>query len=384
MKKLLYVLVPSLVLCMLVGLGYGVGVYAVAGRFEKTIHWVEQGETLAGVLAITPLNEEQRNGIKNAYSNPHIDARNISWSVPNQPTPFVGTAPAPGQHHNAQINSWQMRSSEEVQVPKPAGVYRIFLTGGSTAFGSGAPSQDKTIGSLLDGLLGDRLSQKTGQRFEVFTFANPSWASTQERIAIENYLSELQPDLIVSLSGNNDVFWGDAGRNVLWFAAGADEYFQTLANTGLKTAGRKELSPLPQARPALQPVAAELVSYRLEKNARLAAQALQHVNAEWIFFLQPTLSVTHKALSSREKAFVPASKNYFVQCYQLMSARLAALRQENFKFVDLSKTFDDHKATDEIFLDQFHFGDKGNAVIAEAMFSEIASQLEKRQGVSKP
>lgn len=384
MKKLLYLLLPSLALCMLVGLGYGVGVYTVAGRFEKTINWVEQGETLAGVLAITPLNDEQRNGIKNAYSNPDIDARNISWSVPNQPTPFVGTAPAPGQHHNAQINAWQMRNSEEVQIPKPAGVYRIFLTGGSTAFGSGAPSQDKTIGSLLNGLLADRLSQKTGRRYEVFTFANPSWASTQERIAIENYLSELQPDLVVSLSGNNDVFWGDAGRNVLWFAAGADEYFQTLANTGLKTAGRKELSPLPQARPTSQPVAAELVSYRLEKNARLSAQALQHVNADWIFFLQPTLSVTRKALSPREQAFVPASKSYFVQCYELMLSRLAGLRQSNFKFVDLSKIFDGYQATDEVFLDQFHFGDKGNAVIADAMFSAIANHLAGQAAVSKP
>lgn len=384
MKKFLYLLLPSLALCMLVGLGYGVGVYTVAGRFEKTIHWVEQGETLAGVLAITPLNDEQRNGIKNAYSNPDIDARNISWSVPNQPTPFVGTAPAPGQHHNAQINSWQMRNSEEVQMPKPAGVYRIFLTGGSTAFGSGAPSQDKTIGSLLNGLLADRLAQKAGRRYEVFTFANPSWASTQERIAIENYLSELQPDLVVSLSGNNDVFWGDAGRNVLWFAAGADEYFQTLVNTGLRTAGRKELPALPQARPASQPVAAHLVSYRLQKNVRLGAHALRQVNADWIFFLQPTLSVTRKALSTREKAFIPASQSYFVQCYELMSSGLAGLRQDNFRFVDLSKAFDGYQATDEVFLDQFHFGDKGNAVIANAMFSAIATHLAARPGLPKP
>jgi lysophospholipase L1-like esterase len=384
MKKFWYLLLPSLALCLLVGVGYAVGVYTVAGRFEKTIQWVEQGETLAGVLAITPLNDEQRDGIRRAYSNPDIDTRNISWSVPNQPTPFVGTAPAPGQHHNAKINAWQMRNSEDVQLPKPTGVYRIFLTGGSTAFGSGAPSQDKTIGSLLNSFLESRLSQETGLHYEVFTFANPAWASTQERIAIENYLSELQPDLVVSLSGNNDVFWGDAGRNVLWFAAGADEYFQTLASTGLKTAGRKELAPLPHVRAASQPVAAELVSYRLEKNARLGAQALQHVKAEWIFFLQPTLSVTRKPLSAREQAFVPASKNYFVQCYALMSSKLAKLQQSNFSFVDLTKVFDGYQATDEVFLDQFHFGDKGNAVIAEAMFSAVASHLEGRTGAAKP
>lgn len=369
---------------MLVGLGYGVGVYTVAGRFEKTIHWVERGETLEGVLAITPLNGEQRDGIRNAYSSPDIDARNISWSVPNQPTPFVGTAPAPGLHHNAQINSWQMRSTEEIRVPKPAGVYRIFLTGGSTAFGSGAPSQEKIIGSLLNSMLKERLSEKVGLEYEVFTFANPSWASTQERIAIENYLSELQPDLIISLSGNNDVFWGDAGRNVLWFSAGADEYFQALINAGLRTAGRKELAPLPHANPASSSVTPELVAYRLEKNARLSAEALLQVDADWIFFLQPTMSVTRKTLSSREQAFISRSKNYFVQCYQLISLKLADLQYKNFQFIDLSKIFDEYRATDEIFLDQFHFGDKGNVIIADAMFSVIVSRLARQGVVPRP
>lgn len=380
MKKLLYILFPSAVLCFLVGVGYWVGLYTVAGRFEKTIHLVEQSETLAGVLGITALSEAQRNGIKNAYQDKNIDIKNISWSVPNQPTPFVGTGPVPGQHHNAQINSWQMRNSEEIQVPKSAGVYRIFLTGGSTAFGSGAPSQDRTIGSLLNSLLDERLRPQTGLRYEVFTFANPAWASTQERIAIENYLSELQPDLIVSLSGNNDVFWGDAGRNVLWFSAGADEYFDTLANLGLKTAGRKELTPLRHASAASKSVAADLVSYRLEKNVRLGVEALRHVNADWIFFLQPTLSVSNKALSSREKEFISPSKAYFVECYQLIAKKLAGLERGNFKFFDLSTVFDDRPETDDLFLDQFHFGDKGNAIIAEAMFSNIATHLASRSG----
>lgn len=379
MKKFLYILVPSVILCLLVALGYGVGVYTVAGRFERTIQWVEQGETLAGVLAVTPLNDEQRNNYKDAYSNPTVDARTISWSVPNQPTPFVGTAPSPGAHHNAQINSWQMRNTQELQMPKPAGVYRIFLTGGSTAFGSGAPTQEQTIGSLLNELLVTKLAEKMGLRYEVFTFANPAWASTQERIAIENYLSELDPDLIISLSGNNDVFWGDAGRNVQWFYAGADEYFHALANAGLRTAGRKEFSTLPQAHPVSQPIAPQTVAYRLEKNVKLGAYALGNVGREWVFFLQPTLSVTKKALSSRENAFIPKSKDYYIQCYQAIASKLTSLKQQNFSFVDLSGVFDGLGAKDEIFIDQFHFGDKGNAIIAGAIFSALTPRLERGQ-----
>lgn len=373
MKKFIYILLPSLVLCALVALGYWAGLYTVAGRFDKVIRWVEQGETLAGVLAVTPLKDEQRNHYARAYTSSALDIGSISWSVPNQPTPFVGTAPSPGQHQNAHINSWQMRNSEELQMPKPEGVYRIFLTGGSTAYGSGAPSQEQTIGSLLNDLLNKNLS-KLGLRYEVFTFANPAWASTQERIAIENYLSELQPDLVISLSGNNDVFWADAGRNVLWFSAFSDDYFKTLANTGLKTAGRKELQDLPQARPLPQPVPAQTVAYRLEKNVRLGAHALQGV--DWVFFLQPTLSVTKKSLSSREKDFLSNSKEYYLQCYQAISERLSTIRLKNFEFVDISGVFDRYQSEDDVFLDQFHFGDKGNAVIAQAIIDSLAPKIE--------
>lgn len=373
MKKLIYILLPSLVLCALVALGYWAGLYTVAGRFDKVIRWVEQGETLAGVLAVTPLKDEQRNHYARAYTSSALDIGSISWSVPNQPTPFVGTAPSPGQHQNAHINSWQMRNSEELQMPKPEGVYRIFLTGGSTAYGSGAPSQEQTIGSLLNDLLNKNLS-KPGLRYEVFTFANPAWASTQERIAIENYLSELQPDLVISLSGNNDVFWADAGRNVLWFSAFSDDYFKTLANTGLKTAGRKELQDLPQARPLPQPVPVQTVAYRLEKNVRLGAHALQGV--DWVFFLQPTLSVSKKSLSSREKDFLSNSKEYYVHCYQAIAASLSGVSLKNFKFIDLSGVFDRYGAEDDMFLDQFHFGDKGNAVIAQAILDSLAPKIE--------
>ena len=48
--------------------------------------------------------------------------------------------PTPGQHGNAHINSMQFRAGKELEMPKPANTYRIFITGGSTAYGSGAPA----------------------------------------------------------------------------------------------------------------------------------------------------------------------------------------------------------------------------------------------------
>ena len=374
-------LLPTLVLALLVALGYAAGTYVSGRKIANLADAYEKSETLAGVLAVTPLSERQKNDITKAYSHPDVDRASVSWAVPNQPTPFVGTAPRPGKHQNATINAWQMRSPSDVAIPKPSGVYRIFLTGGSTAYGSGAPSQDTTVGALLEAKLnvlnaggagaGDKL------RFEVFTFANPAWSTTQERIAIENYLSELEPDLIVSLSGNNDVFWGDAGRNVLWYSTFSDDYFNAVVNAALTTTGRKPPPPLPHAGAITGKVTPKLVATRLQKNATLGATALSHggAKASWVYFLQPNLAASKKALSQREREFLTNSRDYYVQCYAEIAQTLRGLQLANFAFVDLSGLFDARGSGEEIFLDQFHFGDVGNEVIASAMAQEVARRL---------
>jgi len=376
MKKVLYLAIPSLLLCALILLGYQLGRRSAVQQFETIIQGMEQGETLAAVLAATPLTDVQRKDYAGAYHNPAaIDAQNISWSVPNQATPFVGTAPIPGQHHNAQINAWQMRSNQSLELPKPPAVYRIFLTGGSTAYGSGAPSQAATIGNLLQDRLNRQLAEKTGMRYEVFTFANPAWSSTQERIAIENYLSELEPDLILSLSGNNDVFWGHAGRNVLWYFAFADEYFQLLSNTAVTMTRRTAAAPLASTQPAPNPIPIDQVAYRLSKNVRLGKHALQAQNVPWVFFLQPTLSVTQKSLTVREASFLSDARTYYQQSYLRIAEKLSALEDDYFRFVNLSPVFDAHQKDTDIFLDQFHFGDKGNTLLADSMFTALLPQV---------
>ena len=372
-------LLPTLVLALLVALGYAAGTYVSGRKIANLADTYEKSETLAGVLAVTPLSERQKNDITKAYSHPDVDRASVSWAVPNQPTPFVGTAPRPGKHQNATINAWQMRSQSDVAIPKPSGVYRIFLTGGSTAYGSGAPSQDTTVGALLEAKLNVLNAGGAGakRRFEVFAFANPAWSTTQERIAIENYLSELEPDLIVSLSGNNDVFWGDAGRNVLWYSTFSDDYFNSVANAALGMAGRTPPAPLPHAGPISGKVNPEQVAARLKKNVVLGATALNQggVKADWIYFLQPNLAATKKALSARESEFLTSSRDYYIQSYTQIAKALRALQLPNFTFVDLSSLFDLRGQGDEVFLDQFHFGDIGNEAIATAMAREVARRL---------
>lgn len=370
--RLLRISLPSLGAAAVAALGVWAGFYLAQSRFSGYLDRYEQGETLGGLLrdqSITAdLSDLQRTEIFRAYSSAaDVERRadEISWSVASVPTPFVGNAPRPGRQHNADINSLQFRAKRDLLLPKPPERVRIFLTGGSTAFGAGAPSQEQTIGAYLEGLLNEAVGAGDRRHFEVFTYANPAWASTHERIAIENRLSEWAPDLVISFSGNNDVFWGAAGRDVFWFRAHADDAFWSLLDTVYRLTGRPPIPDVVTIVP--EPVAPSLVAERLEKNVRLGSYALALQDVDFLFVLQPTLAVTRKPLTRREREFLDAQEGYYAASYRTIDERLSALQDPNFRYINLSGVFDGMAAAEDIFLDSFHFGDKGNRLIAQAL-----------------
>lgn len=371
-KVVMFSLIPAAITSVLLAVGGLAGYYVAIRSFRSQIQANSANETLGQLM-----NAEKRAATARAYHDgPGIadDMKTFSWVPPNLPTPFVGHGLRPGRSGNASVNSSQLRAGKEVVMPKPVNVYRIFLTGGSTAFSSGAPSEDRTIAGYLAAFLNAELSPRSGLKYEVFTAANPAWASTHERIMIENRLSEMQPDLVVSLSGNNDVFWGMKGRDVLWFRAFADEFFFKLLDTAHRVSGFGPLAD-PLGVPS-QRVSAMEVGRCLEKNVRLSSSALSFSGVRYVFFLQPTLSVTGKSLSARERLIHPPSKDYFTSCYGEIDSRLRNLRLDNFSYADLSDAFDGLQDTDEIFVDSFHFGDRGNEVVARRMSSILQRILE--------
>lgn len=370
-KYVIFALIPAAITSVLLTLG-GVGGYYIAiGQIRSRIQAHSANETLGALL-----NAEQKTVTARAYYNGQsgaIDMDAYSWVPPNVPTPFVGHGLRPGKSANAWINTMQFRADQEVRLPKPADVFRIFLTGGSTAYSSGAPSQDRTIAAYLAAMLNSEFSRRNSLRFEVFAAANPAWASTHERILIENRITELQPDLVVSLSGNNDVFWGTKGRDILWFRGIADELYFGILDTAYRKSG---LGPLTDPLPPPRAVPAVVVGEKLEKNVRLAWYALSLRGTPYLFCLQPTLSTSRKILTDREKKLHPPSKEYYASCYGEIDNRLGHLRLRNFYYADLSDAFDKMGETDEIFIDSFHFGDRGNETVAHRIFLSVTKILK--------
>jgi hypothetical protein len=301
-----------------------------------------------------------------------------SWSVPNVLTPFVGTGPEPGKHGNAYINSMQFRSDKEISVSKPRNVFRILITGGSTAYGSGAPSQDSTIGSYLNNILNSELTFSTKKKYEVYTLANPAWTSTHEMIIIETRLSELNPNIVISFSGNNDVHWGLHRCNIFYFRSYADQYYWSLIQTVYRLAGYGcQYDIIKIASSSISP---DVVASNLERNVKLASLALSFNQTRHVFVLQPTLYGTSKQLSLHEiKMKKMQHEEYYSQCYQKIKQKLSNLNISNLTFIDESDAFKGLTSNDYIFLDSYHYGDRGNEFIAKKLFKDMRNIVLQEQ-----
>ncbi len=365
------------VLCFVFALGFiSLGVWIGFGIKDRSLR-----ERLDEAMASRTLGDyiagRAPEGVIGAYLDPEEAREKLSeytWSIPTVPTPFVGTAPQPGSFGNSTINQLQFRDDRKIPKEKPPETVRVFLTGGSAAFGVGAPSQDETLGALVENRL-NRIASDRGH-WEVFTFACPSWTTTHERIAIENRLSELSPDLVVSFSGFNDIYWASQGRNVLWSRSHQESYFYLLNRAVHQAYDSWRLTDVEDRRE--DPIDPEAVAYRVEKNVRLAAAALRPSGAPYLFALQPSLYFGRKPLTTRERIWLrEEQKAYYEKCYEMVSQRLDGIEEAGIEICSLADVFDSLGDTDEIYIDSVHLGDRGNRILAESLAQRVLDTVRR-------
>jgi hypothetical protein len=372
LRGLLRLLIPAAITAVAALLGYAYAIYPIWYHIDQ----VRRTETLGGFMPAGRQDAVRAYDEDNHFTADSLDR--VVWAVRTVMTPFVGYGAAPGQWYNAYIDKYQFRGHRELVMPKPAGVTRVFLTGASVAFSAGAPSDDRTIGGYLQRLLDER-SASSGERYEVFTFATPAWSSTHERIGVENRLSELQPDLVISLTGAADALYGERGLNVLWARAVSDQYYWDLVNLALQRSGFAPMTDVQDVSPG--PVPPELVAARLRKNAVLAAGALALAGARYHVFLQPAIVTTGKALSGREKLLrfgkigYFKDPDYYKRSYAEIDRALKDSLPANAAFTNLSGVVDAVPADQDVFLDSYHFADRGNELIAKAMVAALPATL---------
>jgi lysophospholipase L1-like esterase len=283
----------------------------------------------------------------------------------------------------------QLGFRDEPLAPRQPGEVRVLLLGGSTAWGLGASSNDATVRGALQRIL----NAGGGTNYRVMSGAFLGYTARQEMTVLTEFLDRYDPDVVVSLTGHNDVMtiMHDSGgvlqrweaRTLEEAVAGQIKPMDTL--TALRKLGGslgiwrlvvylKELSP-PPARPS-----AKVLEYDPERSKRLAGRVaeLHRISAEYaarhgkrhVIVMQPDLYSTKKTLTPEEEGTkrrfttsVRGIDEAYPQYRQDLAASLAAL--PGVTFVDLRGPFD--RVAEPLFIDDCHLVDRGYELIAEAI-----------------
>jgi len=129
---------------------------------------------------------------------------------------YKNIRPTPGYHNTRGVahNKQGFRRSTDTPRVKPDGVYRIFVMGGSTAYGLQSMSRygqqkysvirnDETIDYYLERYLRERLG---GANIEVINAAITSHYSHHHLIYLNQTILKYSPDLVVFIDGFNDYY----------------------------------------------------------------------------------------------------------------------------------------------------------------------------------
>ncbi len=342
----------------------------VEDRLTEHVAIHSEARSLLTALEMAHTSEEEMEGILAVYGLPADDVeelRRYAYITPPIPAPFVGHVPRPGTFHNATINRFGFRDERPDYGALEPWQKRVFVTGGSTAFGSGAPSQAETIPGLLE----SRLNAERGRAmYEVVNTAYPAYATMQERLIVTQRICFLQPSRIIMVSGTNDVHWSLERRDTAWFWSNADQHFVTLADNAHRAGGFPKLRP--HSILLKEKMTPEDVASNAATNVVLAATAARRVGAELVFALQPNIVTTEKALSPRERDIRARNDvDYWQACYEALRRELSAIDVEGYRFLDLSRAFGEAGADEELFLDSYHFGRRGNELLAEMLIEGL-------------
>jgi hypothetical protein len=173
---------------------------------------------------------------------------------------------------------------------------KVFVFGGSTAFGTGV-SGNETIAAHLQAVLRD-----AGKGVQVFNFGVPSWFSTQERIALERLLTAgIKPDVAVFVDGLSDFqscqvpdrsAWSERLDKATRVAARLPFTAEIAARSDAVALVRWLMGEAPAEAPdrgvaCSSDAEVDQVIHRLDTNRRMIAATAQSLGFKAVFVQQP-------------------------------------------------------------------------------------------------
>lgn len=325
---------------------------------------------------------------------PQVSAARIiedTYRVDHRYLPFLGWIGVPNSSLPT-LKANELGFRDRPVEPRHPGERRILLLGGSTAWGLGASSTEATVAGVLERLLNDGATQGS---YRVMNGAFSGWSSRQERIVLIELFGVFRPDLVIALTGYNDLLTMATG--------GADDFLQRPESVELAKAVEANLRPMStfqalrkvggtlgiwrlvvylreQAtvrapstrRAAYEPPVAEREMGRIADVYLAMAEFIDRRGGRLVVALQPeiyttgkTLSVEETAIKQRYEARIKDVTPVFARYRADLLRALLDSRARGFSVMDLQTVFDAHPRP--VFIDDCHFNDEGYRAIARAL-----------------
>lgn len=310
---------------------------------------------------------------------------------------YLGYQPiAGGRGRDYTTNSNGFRYEENLNFKKEKDEYRIFVTGGSTAWGNGV-KQDWLYSTDMEQLF---RKLHPGKKIRVIDAGVGGYVSIQERILIENRIIRFNPDMIIMFSGNNDTYAGYRGQNVREdhdfmnyrvHIDGTDKSkspldppdpeqynFKTLflfknLMFYLRWRNQREYDSATLAREIPY---SETLEIFLE-NVHIVEDIAKRKHFKLVMFLQPSFHATKKPLCRSEKDYEHKWEKYhwaFIKynkdMYDLYRRTLPKdARESGYVYLDGDEAIQNINKC--LFIDNAHFGDRGNRYIGGFLVQKI-------------
>jgi lysophospholipase L1-like esterase len=311
----------------------------------------------------------------------------------------------------------------EYQIPKPGDVYRIIVLGGSTVEGDGASGSTTALPAMLQDVLSSRYIavKRPKARIEVINAGVGGYYSTQELLLYISNLRHFQPDLVLAYNGWNDMkmhnealqyhgptapqlwnreteknnqilndyykIWPTLGRAVEIIAQRIIETLESFALFHIPERGLSQLIDRAFQTTKEAAAQADLASPFFPKSVERYVDNIEMLilrnradNVATAWFLQPLVGLGDKPLAAgRERSYfelypkgVERRKTFYRFAEQSQREILRKYPKTPMTCAaSLIDVFDGHP--EELFEDSGHLYDKGNAIVAERIASELST-----------
>ena len=294
-------------------------------------------------------------------------------------------------HRNQELSSIHINNhgfrGDDISLIKDNSI-RIFLVGGSTAFGSGSTSDHTTI----SGYLQQKYDEKSNISVEVINAGiHGSW-SLHEVSLIQNKLIKFNPDIVIVYDGWNDLVRHSNFKSTTIiekpFANTKPDLFLNMEIFRLILPYYKTPIALSYFLSSISNMINDKPEF-VEKSAYENDQELKEIINKWksnwnricelgneynfktVMSLQPIPGSGTRLLTDQEyENFKSFEDMKILDAYNEFSLELKNLNKDCSKILDLRNTFDN--TVEPIYWDYVHTGDKGNEIVANYLYDELS------------